>query len=452
MLTRIVVGNFKSFDEITDLNMVSSSKIRTKADHRFVVAPNLKLLRHAVIYGANASGKSNLIALISFFTEVVSNELPVNSPKLYCRNREENRNKESIFEIQMELEGRFFAYGFRALLSERRISEEWLCELHLGGRSSSIYERECGKPPILGKGLKLTEEEKQRFSTYASDFADNMTGLFLNELNRGKKYQSDSGFSIFSKVYKWIKEKIVVITPNSRFINFQRYYNDDSLSEINRLIRTFDTGVSDIHIEETDIGELEKTLPQPIFKTIMNKLLSSHNENPNVPAHISGRSNTAFFSIELNQEGDVKVKTIKMKHGKSICDFDFDEESDGTRRLFDLMDMLLKKEDDTVFFVDELERSLHPKLTEHFLELFSEHHAHHKVQLVFTTHEASIMDQKLFRRDEFWFIERDRENNSRLYSLDMFKERYDKKLSKAYLEGRYGAIPVFKKIDFLEDK
>ena len=93
MLTRIVVGNFKSFDEITDLNMVSSSKIRTKADHRVVVAPNLKLLRHAVIYGANASGKSNLIALISFFTEVVSNELPVNSPKLYCRNREENRNK-----------------------------------------------------------------------------------------------------------------------------------------------------------------------------------------------------------------------------------------------------------------------------------------------------------------------------------------------------------------------
>lgn len=82
-------------------------------------------------------------------------------------------------------------------------------------------------------------------------------------------------------------------------------------SEINRLIRTFDTGVSDIHIEETDIDELEKTLPQPVFKTIINKLISRHNETPNVPAHISGRSNTAFFSIELSQEGDVKVKTIK---------------------------------------------------------------------------------------------------------------------------------------------
>lgn len=448
MLTRIVVGNFKSFDEVTDLNMVSSSKIRTKADHRVVVAPNLKLLRHAVIYGANASGKSNLIALISFFTKVVANELPVNSPRLYCRNREENRNKESLFEIQMELEGQFFAYGFKAFLAERRISEEWLCELHSGGRSSTVFERESGKPPVLGKGLKLTEDEKQRFSTYANDFADNVTGLFLNELNRGKKYQTDSGFSVFSKVYKWIREKIVVITPDSRIINFQRYYNDDSLCEINRLIRTFDTGVSDIHIEETDIDALEKMIPKSVCRNIIDDLIARHNEKPDVPAQISGRSNTAFFSIELSQEGEVKVKTIKMKHGKSICDFDFDEESDGTRRLFDLMDMLLKKEDDVVFFVDELERSLHPKLTEHFLELFIEQHAHHKVQLVFTTHESSIMDQKLFRRDEFWFIERDRNNNSRLYSLDMFRERYDKKLSKAYLEGRYGAIPVFKRFDF----
>ncbi|MGN0905966.1 MAG: ATP/GTP-binding protein [Bullifex sp.] len=447
MLTRLVIGNFKSFDEVTDLNMVSSSKIRTKADHRVAVSSSLKLLRHAVIYGANASGKSNLIDCVSFFIEVVSKELPVSAPKLYCRNSEENRNKDSLFEIQMELDGRFYAFGFKAFLSERRISGEWLYELHPSGKSTAIYERESGKPPVPGKGLKLNEEEKQRFSTYAADFADNMSGLFLNELNRGKKYQTDSGFSVFSKIYRWIREKIVVITPDSRFINFQQYYNAESLSEINRLIRTFDTGVSDIHIEETDTNELEKLVPPPVLRSMMDTLLLRQKENPDVPAHLSGRSDNAFFSIELNQEGDVKVKTIRMKHGKSICDFDFNEESDGTRRLFDLMDMLLKKEDDTVFFVDELERSLHPKLTEHFLELFSEHHAHHKVQLIFTTHEASIMDQKLFRRDEFWFIERDRDNNSKLYSLDMFKERYDKKLSKAYLEGRYGAIPVFKRLD-----
>ena len=132
-------------------------------------------------------------------------------------------------------------------------------------------------------------------------------------------------------------------------------------------------------------------------------------------------------------------------------DFNFDEESDGTRRIFDLLDMLLNKNDDIIYVVDELERSLHPKLTEHFLELFMNFHKGHKTQLLFTTHEASIMEQKLFRRDEIWFVERDGNNTSNVYSLDKFKERYDKTLSKAYLEGRYGAIPVFSNFDLTEE-
>ena len=107
-------------------------------------------------------------------------------------------------------------------------------------------------------------------------------------------------------------------------------------------------------------------------------------------------------------------------------------------------------DDDMLFVVDELERSLHPKLTQHFLKLFMEAHGEDRVQLIFTTHEDTIMDQELFRRDEIWFVERDGFNSSKIYSLDRFKERYDKKLSKAYLEGRYGAIPVFKQFNFLD--
>ena len=105
-----------------------------------------------------------------------------------------------------------------------------------------------------------------------------------------------------------------------------------------------------------------------------------------------------------------------------------------------------------VFVVDELERSLHPKLTEHFLKLFMEAHEEDRTQLIFTTHEDTIMDQELFRRDEIWFVERDNRNASRMYSLDRFKERYDKRLSKAYLEGRYGAIPVFKQFSFRKEE
>lgn len=445
MLARIKVENFKSFDKEMVLNMISSTKIRSKMDHSVQVASKLKFLKHAVIYGANASGKSNLIDCISFFKDVVENGLPINCQKLYCRNKEENRAKDSHFEIQIEIEGKFYAFGFSAILSERRITGEWLYELFPNRKETIIYEREADHIPVLNEVLKITQEEKSRFNTYAQDFADNITGLFINELNRGKKYSDGSFFCSIVNVFKWICDKIVVITPSSRFINFQQYYDKESLSKINSLIKTFDTGVSDVRIEETDISELEKMIPEPVLRTMRDSLVMKKNENPNADARISGRSDKAFFSIELDKDGEVKVETIKMKHGKSICDFSFDEESDGTRRLFDLMDILLNKYEDMVIFVDELERSLHPKLTEHFLVLFNEHHLNQKVQLIFSTHEASIMDQKLFRRDEFWFVERDKDNNSQLYSLDRFKERYDKKLSKAYLEGRYGGIPIFMK-------
>ena len=114
--------------------------------------------------------------------------------------------------------------------------------------------------------------------------------------------------------------------------------------------------------------------------------------------------------------------------------------------------MLMTKRQDMVFIVDELERSLHPKLTEHFLKLFMEAHKDARMQLIFTTHEDTIMDQELFRRDEIWFVERDADNASKIYSLDRFKERYDKKLSKAYLDGRYGAVPVFGQFTFQKER
>ncbi len=160
------------------------------------------------------------------------------------------------------------------------------------------------------------------------------------------------------------------------------------------------------------------------------------------------RSSESFFNVEVQGHNEPKITTIRLKHNRSFYDLGFEEESDGTRRLFDLIDMLLNCREDVVYIVDELERSLHPKLTAHFLELFMKMHKDHRMQLLFTTHESSIMDQSIFRRDEIWFIERGVDNESTIYSLDRFKERYDKVLSKAYLEGRYGAVPVFSSFEF----
>ena len=452
MITKISVENFKSFDQTVEMSMVSSSKIRTKIDHRVQIGSKLRLLKHAIVYGANASGKSNLVDFFRFFKTVLDNGLPLWSTKSFCRTKEENEHRNSVFEIQMEIGGKFYAYGFSAILSSRTITGEWMYELYQNGSARCIYEREQLAAPELDPAVKLTSEEQKRFETYAADFADNSVDLFLTEMNRGKKYADGSRLQIFQKVYSWLKNNIVIITPDSGLTDFQYYYEDDSLSLINDLIATFDTGISNVRIEEIDINELSKMLPKEILEDILKKVRNSVSHSPNHYFRMSGRSDRCFFNIEANGSEEPKITTIKLRHGESIYDFEFSDESDGTRRLFDLMDMLLLKREDVVFVVDELERSLHPKLTEHFLELFSRLHQNRKTQLLFTTHESSIMDQRLFRRDEIWFIERGEEGNSKVYSLDRFKERYDKVLSKAYLEGRYGAIPVFKKFAFGEEE
>ena len=187
-----------------------------------------------------------------------------------------------------------------------------------------------------------------------------------------------------------------------------------------------------------------KMIPAQLIQSIMVQLKARLQVTNAKSVHMTWRAAEGFFNIRVQENAEPEITTLVLEHGKSSFDFSFSEESDGTKRLFDLIDMLLTDRPDTLFVVDELERSLHPKLTEHFLEKFMEAHENVRMQLVFTTHEDAIMDQSLFRRDEIWFVERDADNASRIYSLDRFKERYDKKLSKAYLEGRYGAIPVFK--------
>lgn len=440
MLIKLFVENFKSFDARTEFNMLKSSKIRAKASH-VINIKKLKLLKHAVIYGANAAGKSNFIEVFDFIRFCVERKIPFGSSNLFCKLRKENENRKSTFEIIFTIREKVYEYGFSLLFSERKIIEEWLYELDSAKEPKCIFECSSHNKPVLG--LKdLNEDDINRFNTYAEDYLDLTSTLFLSELNRNKKYINDSALVVFRNVYSWITKNLIIFKPDTLITNFEYFYEDESLEMINHLIKTFDTGIAEARIENISIDELNKRLPHEIFQEVisdMKEVLDNNKESK-----FSMRSSDQFFNIVLNKTSDPIITTIKLKHDKSYFDYDFNEESDGTRRLFELIDMLLMHKDDVVFVVDELERSLHPKLTACFLKLFDLLHAGNKIQLIFSTHESTIMDQALFRRDEIWFVERDENNSSKLYPLDRFKQRYDKRLGKAYLEGRYGAIPIFK--------
>ena len=447
MLIKISVENFKSFDQKEELSMISSSKMQGNKNHRIKIKQT-QLLKNAVVYGANASGKSNLVAAFAFIKTVLMEGLPVGSVNDFCRSKEDNKIRESVFELQFTVGDTFYAYGFSAILSQRKITEEWLYELMQDGGAHQLFLRKGGEAPVLGDAVSLSATEKNRFNVYAEDFAENETHLFLAEMKRGKKYVKNSKLLFFIQAFGWIMNNIIVINPNVGISNTEAYYNEESLDNISKLIQTFDTGVTDIKTRKISIDEMSKMIPAEVVQGIFAHL-KAQMQLTNLPSiQMTWRVEGGFFNIRIKENAEPEITTLVLKHGKSAFDFSFVEESDGTKRLFDLIDMLLTDRPDTVFVVDELERSLHPKLTEHFLQLFMEAHDGIRMQLVFTTHEDTIMDQSLFRRDEIWFVERDADNASKIYSLDRFKERYDKKLSKAYLEGRYGAIPVFRQFTF----
>lgn len=449
MLIKLIVDNFKSFNRETELSMIPSNKTRKKANHK-VKVKNTSLLKYAVVYGANASGKSNLVEAFSFIQDCVTKAIPAQSASLFCKLEEGNSKKASTFELQFTIHEKFYAYGFSVILQQRKITGEWLYELYQNGSAKTLFEREFGEKPKLGENVSMETSDVAKMQTYLEDFDENSSMLFLTFMNSGKKYSPNSKIDFFKDVFNWITNSLDICTPQTSLNSFEYYDDEASLTSINKLIKTFDTGISEVSIDEISQDELKKELPGPIFDDLMEELNKRLEQETINKLRISMRSNDSFFNIESMNDGELKVTTIKLTHGNAFYNFKFKEESDGTRRLFELLDILLNKSENKVYVIDEMERSLHPKLTSRFVELFDQLHPDQQIQLIFTTHESSIMDQELFRRDEIWFVERDKYNNSAVYSLDKFKERYDKKLSKAYLEGRYGAIPIFTSFNFEE--
>ena len=450
MLIRFSVENFKSFNDRQELVMIPAKKLKTNKEH--IIALNkVSVLRNATIYGANASGKTNIIDAIRFAKHVITKKIPMEASKMYCRVFSENHEKESKFEFEIFKNGKFYAYGFSLLMSDQIIKSEWLYELLPSKNTQTmLFERETDTNRLeLGENLMLDEIDTMRFKTYKLDFEDNNSGLFIREMNRNKKMNKESKLTFFRDVFEWFDEDLVTIFPDQPITDFEYFYGDGGSDKINEIIELFDTGISKVKIEEISVADLKNKIPTKIADDILqsfkNKLEDSAD---NMKAMMSLRTNTAFYNIKGAKGEDPVITTIMLEHGNAFTDFEFSEESDGTRRLFDLLDILISNEKNKIYVIDELERSLHPKLTYKFLELFFVHLKENNTQLIFTTHESTIMDQELLRRDEIWFVERNKDNVSHLYSLDRFKERYDKKLSKAYLEGRYGAVPVLKNFSY----
>lgn len=430
MLIKFNVENFLSFNKKREFSMITG-KSRSHTSHVYN-SSNLSLLKSSYIYGANASGKTNFIKSVSFARKCILDGIAsVNTLEKNYKLDSESLKKPTQFEFELLIEDKIYAYGFSFLLETKEVLEEWLVEV---GKKDDIIIFTRDKN-IVENTLNLTDTDKIKLNVYLDDLESN--SLLLEVLNK-KKWEKDD--YEFLKVLKWLKENLVIIFPNTANYVVEYFENTQNWLEY---LDIFDIGITEISFKEREFGELP--IPKELKSKVSNDMATLVSDKLNNKKAILGLGDN-FLNLYL-ENNMLKAKEILFKH-KGIeeeVEFKFYEESDGTKRLLELLPLLKKvKCNNQTILIDELERSLHPVLVKEFLRQFYRNMEKTNSQLIITTHESRLLDLETIRRDEVWFAENSIEEGTNLYSLEEFKTRFDLKLDKAYLLGRYGGIPHIK--------
>lgn len=448
MLSEFKVGNFLSFDEVQTFSM-EAGKVRSKID-RVYLDGNFKLLKFMAIYGANASGKSNLVSAFDFAQNVIVRGVPISCSNFYCRLKDDNKNKPSHFEFTIKIGNEKYVYGFDLLLSSAGFVTEYLKQIRYGTTYKTIFFRDISAGKYEVDSYFKDTAINERLKIYAEDVKEDSSILFLRLMNQNKDslYVSDSGIKIYKLVYNWFKYKLSVNYPDRPITNYSYLMDSESVNQIGKLLSFFGTGVSEFVIADVAIEKVTANLPRDLMQDIIDDL----NEQKKLYKQKDIRNNPAvmlrladdklMFIIELEND-NVQCKTLEFKHERTNAVFSLGEESDGTIRLLDLIEVLISKDSERIYIIDEINRRFHPLLTYKFIEEYLKLASTRNIQLIVTTHESKLMDFDLLRKDEIGFIDKDENGRSTIFSLDAFSERFDKKVCKAYFKGNYGAIPRF---------
>ena len=451
MLIRFNVKNFLSFSEREDgkseeFSMIAG-KVRSKKEHVYEDG-KIKLLKFAAVYGANAAGKSNLVKALDFMQRIIVSGLPEGHTDNYCKVMTESKDKESYFELEILLNDKYYAYGFEVILNQSRFTSEWLVELTSDNKEKLIFSRDIIKGIYEFGGEVKIKGLIEKLNVYAEDIQEDGSVLLLSIMNQNKKtlYQQFEQAAIFQDIYKWIKNNLDINYPDRPISDYSYMAKTENVEEICRIIAAFGTGITDLQMVEVPVekvlGHLPKTIQEDLLADIEKKTVDMKADINVDELGIIMRSNRDFFILNIDKEENIICRTIKFSHGKKNILFELSEESDGTVRLLDLLEVLLSGEGKT-YIIDELDRCLHPSLTYKFVDTFLKLAFQKNIQLIVTTHESRLLDFDLLRRDEIWFVNKRKSGESDIYSLEEYNARFDQKIDKAYLEGRYGGIPVF---------
>ncbi len=446
MLSKFTVSNFLSFDEEQVFSM-TAGKARTHID-RLVTQNNQKLLKFMAIYGSNASGKSNLVNAFGFARNTIVSGIPKGVGDLYCRLNSENAKRPSRFEFNIVMAGEEYIYGFEMFISEGRFLKEYLIRVRSKSKKT-IFCRDMmtGAYEVDTYFKNFTINERLRI--YAEDVKNDGSILFLRLMNQNKDslYLSPSPVYIYKDLYNWFKYNLSINDPDNPITNYSYLIDGDAVNQIGDLLLAFGTGVTKFNLIDVSADKVSAKIPQKLLNQIYEDLSEQKNYRDSQaertsPVIMLRSDDNSMYIIELPGE-TLTFKTLEFQHANTSAAFSADEESDGTVRLLDLIEILLSKSTDKVYIVDEINRRFHPLLTYRFVEQYLKMASERDIQLIVTTHESKLMDLDLLRKDEICFVDKNEDGKSTIYSLDDFNDRFDKKVVRDYLDGRYGAIPKF---------
>ncbi len=428
--------------------MIASEEVRDHPEHviRAGGGDDIPVLKLGVIYGANASGKSNLVKAMLMARDMILDPQDVGSRIVRAPFKLDPacRDMPTRFEFEIQIDNRYFAYGFS--VSAERVEEEWLFEV---GRTieNRVFERNGGQFE-WGDWLGLLDHEKVSFLK-SNAKGTHSTRLFLTDCRERNLHDTVPEIADILAVIRWFEDGLIVTLPDWFYRSIPVRLQSDELfkQEMSRYLRCFDTGIETVDVEPMDPSsrELERTFPGSGY---FSGLLAAQ-----------GTFDGSNEFTARDEQGVLRTWRLVSRHlGQTETEpratFEMSEESDGTRRLMQLVPaMIAMMEGGGVFVIDELDRSLHADILHSYLANFLKYSTGRSSQLIVTTHDTTLLRQDFLRHDEVWFVEKGKDQSSRLVALEEYKDvDQSKDLQQDYLLGRFGGVPVIRDFSWLGEK
>jgi AAA15 family ATPase/GTPase len=441
MLIRLTIGNVLSFNTEQEI-LLTPGKNRNHVHHiiKGEKARDIDILKAAVIYGANASGKSNLIKALALMKRIVLHGGGDTIVYDHFKLDGLSKDRASKLEVEFYINGKYFAYGFT--FTKTHIASEWLYTFNKE-KDFMVFERTTnGKEvTVTFDNLKLSNKELNNL-----EFTGSLTKpaeCFLHALNNSN-VDNLHGIDLLKDAYKWFSDSLTIIFPHTKFGGLEANIalNQTFRDLFEWALDYFDTAIEGIESTEVDFSSSDVDLPKMVKEQIQNDMKIGES------GMITAMNNLRFL-IMKDAKGDISASKIMTQRSAVNMDgrkinFEISEESDGTQRIMDFIPAIAElQKDDQVFVIDEIERSLHVNLVRKFLSMFFERTQGVKSQLIVTSHESQLMDQDLIRKDEIWLVEKNEKGESEFKSIEDFTVRKDLDIMKAYLQNRFGAVPNF---------